>query len=557
MSKRSLVMVAALMLNAVWCQPKALAQCEATEHAKLLASDGTYLDAFGGSIALSGNRAVVGDFQALPAPGGQVRAGNTAYVLSFDGVRWREEGRLVPGDILESGHVGVRVAISGDVVLLAVAFWGDNEAHLGAVNVFRFDGQNWIEEEKLMASDGTLFNGLNSGLAITGDTALVGVPSMGAVYTFHFADGAWTEDVRLMPSEGAVGSLFGSAIAVSGHNTVVVGAPGDDDHGEDSGAAYVFRFDGTSWTEEAKLTASDGAPSAWLGFDVALSGDTALLGARGLNGNNPDHLAAYVFRRDKGTWREEAKLTSVVNSDQYYVDLSSVAVSGNVAILALPGDRGDYDRSGAAYMFQFDGTEWVEQPRLTASDNAQYDRFGAAVALLDDVAFIGATGDDDNGNRAGAAYVFRGLSDCNQNDIIDSCEVSTGGAGDCNANGIPDACDIAAGVSGDCQPNGVPDECELGRYVHSSERLTLSRSTPEFTIPSPPPARGIVSLRFTIGHRCRSAWRNTQRSDGVCATHIRSRSYSIHSSSGPYSVHTTESGVVRVQRMLSVTPLDI
>ena len=105
-------------------------------------------------------------------------------------------------------------------------------------------------------------------------------------------------------------------MAIDG-SVAIVSTPFEDDGGDSAGAAYVFRFDGTSWFEEAKLTASDAAASDGFGWSVAVSGEVALIGAPGDDDacdNEPvcESGSVYVFRFDPATsgWHEEAKLTA-------------------------------------------------------------------------------------------------------------------------------------------------------------------------------------------------------------------------------------------------------
>jgi hypothetical protein len=116
-------------------------------------------------------------------------------------------------------------------------------------------------------------------------------PFSGSAYVFRFDGASWVEEAKLLASDGAAFDGFGSSIALSGE-TAVIGAPADDDQ---SGSAYVFRFDGASWVEEAKLLASDRAAVEFFG-SIALSGDTAVIGARGDDDNGRRSGSAYVFR---------------------------------------------------------------------------------------------------------------------------------------------------------------------------------------------------------------------------------------------------------------------
>ena len=153
---------------------------------------------------------------------------------------------------------------------------------------------------------------------------------------------------KLLASDGSGFDHFGNSVAVDG-DTVVVGARFGDGVSTDTGSAYVFRWNGTDWAEH-KLTASDGAGSDWFGASVAVDGDTVVVGA-------------YL-------------------------------------------DDDDGSSSGSAYVFRWNGTGWAEH-KLTASDGAQNDWFGASVAVDGDTVVVGAWGDDDDGSSSGSAYVFR------------------------------------------------------------------------------------------------------------------------------------------------------
>jgi hypothetical protein len=112
---------------------------------------------------------------------------------------------------------------------------------------------------------------------------------------------------KLLASDGGADDYFGRAVAVSG-DTAILGAPRKDDNGSDSGAAYVFRFDGASWVEEAKLLASDGEPGDQFGTAVAVCGDTVAVSAVADDDNGTAAGAVYVFRHDGFNWIKEAKL---------------------------------------------------------------------------------------------------------------------------------------------------------------------------------------------------------------------------------------------------------
>ncbi len=233
-------------------------------------------------------------------------------------------------------------------------------------------------------------------VAVAGDTAVVGAAGnasgRGAAYVFTRAGTTWTEQAILTATDGAASDLFGGAVAVAG-DTAVSGAY---NHNSQRGAAYAFTRTGITWTEQAKLTASDAAANDHFGFSVALAGDTALVGA---NEKSSLRGAAYVFTRSGATWTQQAKL---VPADAADVDLFgvSVALDGDTAIV---GAEGKDSFQGVAYVFTRTGTTWTQLAMLVAADAAASDRFGNRVAVAGDTAVVGAPRKVSN---QGAAYVF-------------------------------------------------------------------------------------------------------------------------------------------------------
>jgi hypothetical protein len=183
-----------------------------------------------------------------------------------------------------------------------------------------------------------------------------------------------------------------------------VGAYLDDDSGSDSGSAYIFKRDGTSWNEQAKITASDGATGDWFGASVSISGDYATVSAPRDDDRGSDSGSAYIFKRDGTSWGEQAKITA---SDGAAGDLfGASAISGDYATVSAHRDDDRGSDSGSAYIFKRDGTSWNEQAKITASDGAAGDLFGVSVSISGDSAIVGAHYDDDSGSNSGSAYVY-------------------------------------------------------------------------------------------------------------------------------------------------------
>jgi hypothetical protein len=432
-------------------------QCEANELAKLLDPNGIPGDEFGFSVAVDGDTAVVG------AP--QAPDGGAAYVFQYNGSSWVLTVTLTPRDCLAGGRFGTSVGISGETVVIGA------RGTITCAYIFQpgvdgvWDGGCVDQAAKLTASNGE-GGYFGTSVAVSGDTAVVGALWFQAAYVFEQPAGGWvdmTENAKLTASDGAPGEEFGVSVSVSG-DTALVGAHYDSDNGSRSGSAYVFEKPADGWhdmTETQKVTPSDGAADDRFGVSVSLSGDTALVGAylddeQGYARSG----SAYVFRKVGGLWVQEAKLDA---SDGAADDRFgySVSLSGDTALVGAHYDDDHGSDSGSAYVFRpGDNGVWdngsVDQvAKLTAADGASADLFGWSVSLSGDRALTGAPCDHDNPGDSGSAYAFHGLSDCQPNGVLDICDIVNGTSQDANANGIPDECER------DCNGNGIPDQCDI------------------------------------------------------------------------------------------------
>ncbi len=379
----------------------------ATWEAKLLASDGEAEERFGRS-SVSGDTAVIG----APYDNDNGNYSGSAYIFRFDGANWVEEAKLLASDGAESDYFGCSVGISGDTAVIGASGDDDNGGNSGSTYIFRFDGTNWAEEAKLLASDGAAMDRFGASVSVSGDTAVIGasgdtVNHSGSVYIFRFDGTSWVQEQKLTASDGAAADKFGVSVSISG-DTALIGAYADDDNGNSSGSAYIFRFDGANWVQEQKLLASDGATEDYFGLPVGVSGDTAVIGAHYDDDNGSNSGSAYIFRFNGANWVQETKLLASDGAASDYFG-RSVSVSGNTAVIGAYGDDDNGDLSGSAYIFRFNGSSWGEETKLLASDGATEDYFGLSVGISGDTAVIGAGLDDDNGTKSGSAYIF-GLS---------------------------------------------------------------------------------------------------------------------------------------------------
>jgi C1A family cysteine protease len=299
---------------------------------------------------------------------------------------------------------GVSLSVSGDYAIMG-AYLDDNHNGIdaGAAYIFKNSWDVWVKEQKLIARDGKSQDHFGYSSAISGDYALVGAfnaGGTGAVYVFKNNDGNWTQTHKLTSPDSHQNDYFGCSVAFSGVYAVV-GAYRNDEKGEDSGAAYIFKNDGGIWSLQTKIKAADGARGDNFGRSVAISDSTVVIGAAGDDNNTG---AAYVFERKNDKWLQTAKLTAGNAKPEDFFGFS-VSVFGDYAIGGACGADVRGEGSGAAYVFKNTGGVWGPHARLEAGN--EYDFMGRSVSMSGDYAIVGAAGDNRYGESSGTAYVFK------------------------------------------------------------------------------------------------------------------------------------------------------
>jgi len=387
----------------------------------LTATDGAASDNLGVSVALSGDTALLGaNFDNVGANTDQ----GSAWVFSRIGTKWiGPDLQLLASNGAANDNFGISVALSGDTALVG-AYVDDvgANANQGSAYVFTRSGSTWIQQAQLTATDGAAGDLFGISVALSGDTALVGANSddvgantnQGSAYVFTRSGSTWTQQAQLTATGGAGGDNFGVSVALSG-DTALVGANSDDvGANTNQGSAYVFTRSGTTWTQQAQLTATGGAAGDNFGISVALSGDTALVGANfDTVGANASQGSAYVFTRSGSTWTQQAQLTATggATNDNFGVAVALGGGAGDTALVgAASDDVGANANQGSAYVFTRSGSTWTQQAQLTATNGAAGDFFGFSVALgggAGDTALVGAYADDVGANiDQGSAYIF-------------------------------------------------------------------------------------------------------------------------------------------------------
>ncbi|MGH8428131.1 MAG: FG-GAP repeat protein [Gammaproteobacteria bacterium] len=383
-----------------------------SQTAKLTASDGAASNFFGTSVALAGSTALVGAPYATVNGNAYVGA---AYVFSESDGTWSQTGELSASNGSFFDYFGSSVALAGTTALVGAygATVGSNPDQ-GAAYVFSEAGGSWSQTAELSAGDGAFFDEFGNSVAFAGSTALVGVAyatvngnsNQGAAYVFSESDGTWSQTQKLTASDGAANDFFGHSVALVGSTALVSAADATVNGNSNQGAAYVFSESDGTWSQTQKLTASDGAAGDVFGGSVAVSGSTAVVGAYGATvGGNESQGAAYVFSESGGTWSQTQKLTAsdgaVSNNFGW-----SVAASGSTALVgAYNAAVSGNPTQGAAYFYgQSDlglnvsapqtvgqGQNYVSQTIATNNASAASPAVSATVTVPAAASFVSAS----------------------------------------------------------------------------------------------------------------------------------------------------------------------
>jgi hypothetical protein len=284
---------------------------------------------------------------------------------------------------------GASVSVSGDRVIVGTPFANQKGPDSGSASIFvRHEGA-WSSEATLSPAKGEAGERLGVAVALSGTTALVGSDS-GSAYIFDRLPHGWVEQAKLSAAGGTPVDEFGAAVWVSGE-TAIVGAPLASGEEEYSGAAYIFVRRPDGWTQEAKLTAPDGATLDSFGAAVSVSGDRAIVTAPLADTTVSDAGAAYIFVRQQGKWTMQTKLVAPTAGPLGRFG-EAVAQSGETVVVGA---------LGAAYVFvRASGGSWTHQATLSPPGGVPDEEFGRNVWMNGETVVVGA------GGEGAFAFVF-------------------------------------------------------------------------------------------------------------------------------------------------------
>jgi hypothetical protein len=274
-----------------------------------------------------------------------------------------------------------------------------------AVNVEKkgFISRGWTESQKLLSSDGANDDRFGSSVEINENDAIIGAyfddistqTNAGSAYVFTLTGSTWNQQATLTASDYESDDEFGYSVSIDG-DTAIVGSPKEDSNGNDAGAVYVFVRSGSSWSQQQKLLSSDGTAADQFGKSVSIDGDYAIIGAPGKNSNQG---FSYVFKRTGSTWAEMTKIGAAGSNKLGW----SVSISMPCVVM---GAYGTNSNTGSAHIYELIGSSWYGKGALTASDGQTTDFLGISVSIDGDYVICGSPGHDLSSGGEGAAYIF-------------------------------------------------------------------------------------------------------------------------------------------------------
>lgn len=358
---------------------------------------------FGTSLDMSSD----GDTVAVGGPVDNANEGG-AWVYSRNGASWTEQAqKLVGTGAVGPQLLGYSTALSADGHTLMTGGPADN-SNIGAVWFFTRSGTSWTQQgPKIVPSDvsGTLiYFGIMGDLSADGNTAIISGlyddDMIGAAWIYTRSGSSWTQQAKLIASDSIGASAQGYKVALSADgNTAIVGGPMDDGM---VGAAWIYTRSGTSWTQQAKLIGTNNIGTAGLGYSVALNADGNTAAVTGPYDDSTNG-AVWIFTRSGSSWSEEAKLVATGNIGPANIGYSvALTADGNTAVLGGPNDN---TQIGASWIFTRSGTTWTERSKLLGTGGVGNSVFSLSTSISADGRAMMCGGSWDNSN-VGAIWSF-------------------------------------------------------------------------------------------------------------------------------------------------------
>lgn len=477
-------------INGVWIQQQ-----------KLIASDASDWDRFGGHVSISDNAIAVSSPEDSDPPYNQ-----SVYIFERENANWVEKQKITATDVVRQDWFGRDLKINDDFLMIGAVLDDDlglelmsEEFNSGSVYFFKKENGKWEKNQKIIASDGGAKAFFGHSLTFEEGVLAVGAPGasdtlFGSVYIFNYENKSWIESQKIVGPDSSGGDNFGYVVALDeGH--LVISAPWVSNA---QGQVYVYENENGVWTEKAQLVASDAQDRSYFGHCLAINEDKMIIGAPHHGGKG----AAYFFTKVNGSWLEAGKFipSDLMSGDRFCKDSG---ISGDTVIVS--GDKSDQNGRQPIYIFDLDASTMMvdsdQDAVLDSDDNCPNDnnpdQLDTDYDGIGDECDSAPFGPDDDGDGIGNA-IDNCINESNEDQLDtdsdgmgDACDLTPNGEdpdGD-NIGDVLDNCPLNANPQQqDIDDDGEGDECDLspfGPYFLNIEPEIFTQGSYHFSFDSP------------------------------------------------------------------------
>lgn len=377
--------------------------------AKFVPENGMPHDMFGMSVTLSLNTALVGsplDDEAAPDAG-------AVYLYEYNGEEWVFGTKLIKAGAVRGENLGFSIESSGLGFIAGARFDNTAGVQSGVSYFLPINAPTWPEAVALLPPDGPAVDIFGSRVSIYGNYALIGAlghdgngSTSGAAYIYEFVDEQWVEVAKLTPSDGASNDSFGSSVSLLG-TRALIGASYSEVDSIRTGSVYIFEYDGVSWVETQKLYPQDVRSSARYGVSVAQDSERIMVGADQYSNDLINSGAVYFYEYDGSQWSQTERILPTDRTANAGFG-NAISFESNFALIGASREEVSVSFDvGSVYVFEYKNGMWQQVDRLLSDELRDDLNFGAAVDLYDGYALIGAPGEYFGFQRSGAAYTYK------------------------------------------------------------------------------------------------------------------------------------------------------
>ena len=335
--------------------------------------------------------------------------------------KYEEIKQITSNDATDYEYFGRACSLSADGSILAICsnMWVDTYTNQGCVHIYDWDGSNWVQRSQITNSDAAGYFGSSCSLSSDGSILAVGAAywigtytNQGCVYIYDWDGSNWVQRSQITASDARSYVYFGSSCSLNSDGSVLaVGSNKWEGTYASQGCVYIYDWDGSNWVQRSQITASDANNRDQFGWSCSLSSDGSALavGAHFWDGTYTDQGCVYIFDWNGSNWIQRSQIiASDATSDDQFGSSCSLSADGSILAVGANLWAGTYYDQGCVYIYDWDGSNWVQRSQITASDAAYYDNFGVACSLSSggSILAVGSRNWDGTYTDQGCVYIF-------------------------------------------------------------------------------------------------------------------------------------------------------